>query len=104
VHSGHSLPVKAVARLQADLKIALQLDKEDAVFHRFLKKLGDLVDASLPMGKPLGVWECGLLRPAGAPDLDDTNTFQDPECEHATGGSHRARHLHPARDSRDGAE
>jgi len=53
VHSGDSLPVKSVARLQADLKVAQQLAKDDPVFHRFLKKLGDLVDASLRVGKPL---------------------------------------------------
>ena len=54
VHSGDSLSVKEVARLQADLQVAQPLAKEDAVFRRFLKHLGDLVDASLRMGKPLG--------------------------------------------------
>jgi hypothetical protein len=54
VHSGDSLTVEQVARLQTELQVAQPLFEKDPVFLRFLKHLGDLVAAALKVGKPLG--------------------------------------------------
>ena len=54
VHSGDSLTVEEIARLQTELQVAQPLFEKDPVFRRFPKKLGDLVAASLQVGESPG--------------------------------------------------